>query len=45
MAPQSRYLMDIHPGITMHRIPATGGGGLIFALGIAVLVLLSVPSS
>jgi len=36
--------MDIHPGITMHSIPAAGTGGLIFALGIAALFLLQIPS-
>jgi len=36
--------MDIHPGITMHRIPAAGTGGLIFALGIGALFLLEFPA-
>jgi hypothetical protein len=36
--------MEIHPGIVIHKIPANGGGGLIFALGIGSLFLLLVPS-
>lgn len=36
--------MAIHPGIAIHKIPAVGGGGLIFALGIGALFLLAVPS-
>jgi hypothetical protein len=28
-----------HPGITMHKIPVAGFGGLIFAVGIVVLAL------
>ena len=36
--------MEIHPGIVIHKIPASGGGGLIFALGFAALFLLLVPS-
>lgn len=36
--------MDMHPGIRIHSIPATGGGGLIFALGMAALVLVAVPA-
>ena len=32
-----------HPGITMHKIPVVGAGGLIFAVGIVVLALLGLP--
>ena len=32
-----------HPGITMHKIPVAGTGGLIFAVGIVVLALLGLP--
>jgi hypothetical protein len=32
-----------HPGITMHRIPVAGVGGLIFTIGIVVLALLGLP--
>ena len=35
--------MQVHPGIRIHRIPAEGGGGLIFAAAIPVLVLLAMP--
>jgi hypothetical protein len=32
-----------HAGIRIDRIPAEGGGGIIFALGIMVLFLIGVP--
>jgi UDP-N-acetylmuramyl pentapeptide phosphotransferase/UDP-N-acetylglucosamine-1-phosphate transferase len=32
-----------HPGITMHKIPVAGVGGLIFTIGIVVLALLGLP--
>ena len=32
-----------HPGITMHKIPVAGAGGLIFTVGIVVLALLGLP--
>jgi hypothetical protein len=36
--------MSPHPGIRIDSIPAAGGGGLIFALGIVALFWLGVPS-
>jgi hypothetical protein len=36
--------MDPHPGIVISRIPASGGGGLIFALGTAFVSLLAAPA-
>jgi UDP-N-acetylmuramyl pentapeptide phosphotransferase/UDP-N-acetylglucosamine-1-phosphate transferase len=33
----------LHPGITMHKIPVAGVGGLIFAVGIFVLALIGLP--
>lgn len=36
--------MKIHPGIAIHKIPAEGAGGLIFALGLGALFLVSVPA-
>jgi hypothetical protein len=36
--------MDPHPGIVISRIPASGGGGLIFALGTALVCLLAAPA-
>jgi hypothetical protein len=36
--------MDRHPGIVISRIPASGGGGLIFALGMALVCLLAAPA-
>jgi hypothetical protein len=36
--------MQFHPGIRINRIPVEGGGGLIFAAGMAVLVLLAMPA-
>jgi hypothetical protein len=35
--------MSTHPGIRIDAIPAAGGGGLIFALGMVALFWLSVP--
>jgi hypothetical protein len=32
-----------HPGITMHKIPVAGIGGLIFAVGIITLALFGLP--
>ena len=32
-----------HPGITMHKIPVAGIGGLIFADGIITLALVGLP--
>jgi hypothetical protein len=36
--------MQPHPGIRIDRIPAQGGGGLIFAVGMVGIVLFAVPS-
>jgi len=36
--------MQPHPGIRIDRIPAAGGGGLIFAVGMVAIVLLAVPA-
>jgi hypothetical protein len=33
-----------HPGIRIDQIPAEGGGGLIFALGTVLIVLLGFPA-
>jgi hypothetical protein len=33
-----------HTGIRIDRIPAEGGGGIIFALGIVALFLIGVPA-
>jgi hypothetical protein len=33
-----------HPGIRIDHIPAEGGGGLIFALGMIVVFLIGVPA-
>jgi multisubunit Na+/H+ antiporter MnhG subunit len=35
--------MKMHPGITMHKIPVAGVGGLIFAVGIVVLAVVGLP--
>ncbi len=32
-----------HPGITIHKMPVVGVGGLIFAIGIVVIALLGLP--
>ena len=36
--------MQPHPGIRINSIPAEGGGGLIFALGMVAIVLLALPA-
>jgi hypothetical protein len=36
--------MQPHPGIRIDKIPAAGGGGLIFALGMVSVVLLAIPA-
>jgi hypothetical protein len=36
--------MQPHPGIRIDRIPAQGGGGLIFAVGMVALVLVAMPA-
>ena len=36
--------MQPHPGIRIDRIPAQGGGGLIFALGMVAIVLIALPA-
>lgn len=33
-----------HPGIRIDHIPAEGGGGLIFALGMVAVFLISIPA-
>ena len=37
--------MRLHPGITMHKIPVEGGPGLVFVIGIILMVLLSLPQA
>ena len=37
--------MHLHPGITMHKIPVKGGAGLLFAVGIIVIALISLPQA
>jgi hypothetical protein len=36
--------MRIHPGIQISRIPVEGGGGLIFAVGMMLIVILAIPA-
>jgi len=36
--------MNVHPGIRIHQVPAEGGGGLIFALGTMMIMLLGFPA-
>ena len=33
-----------HPGIRIDHIPAEGGGGLIFAVGMVAVFLMAVPA-
>jgi hypothetical protein len=32
-----------HPGITMHKIPVAGIGGLLFSIGVVMIALLGIP--
>ena len=36
--------MQVYPGIRIDRIPAEEGGGLIFAVGMVVVMLVAVPA-
>jgi hypothetical protein len=36
--------MRFHPGIQISRIPVEGGGGLIFAIGMVLIVVLAMPA-
>jgi hypothetical protein len=36
--------MRPHPGIQIHKIPAEGLGGLIFAVGMVAIVLVAIPA-
>ena len=36
--------MRPHPGIQIHKIPAEGLGGLIFAVGMVMIVLVGIPA-
>lgn len=35
--------MSPHPGITMHKIPASGAAGLLYVLGTLVVSLMALP--
>ena len=37
-------MRDLHPGIRIDEIHVEGSGGLIFAIGMTILVLLAVPA-
>jgi hypothetical protein len=37
--------MRLHRGITMHKIPVEGDAGFLFAVGIIVLALTSLPQA
>jgi hypothetical protein len=36
--------MRIHPGIRINSIPVAGGGGLIVAVALPLLILVAVPA-
>ena len=36
--------MNMHPGIQIHRIPAAGGPGLIFVIGLLIVLLVEIPA-
>ena len=35
----------IHPGITMHKIPVKGPAGLIFTVGVLIILLIGLPEA
>jgi L-asparagine transporter-like permease len=35
----------MHPGITMHKIPVEGWVGLLFTVGVLVMILVSLPQA
>jgi len=35
----------MHQGITMHKIPVAGGAGLVFTIGVLVMILSSLPEA
>jgi hypothetical protein len=37
--------MKLHPGIRIDRIPVKGGPGVIFAIGVLVILLVGVPET
>jgi hypothetical protein len=37
-------MVSPHPGIRIDHIPAEGGGGLIFAVGMVAVFLMAVPA-
>jgi hypothetical protein len=38
--------MQLHPGITMHKIPVGGNvTGLVFAIGVVAMILLALPEA
>lgn len=37
--------MDKHPGIRIDAIPASGGAGMVFALGMVALILIGIPAA
>ena len=37
-------MRELHPGIRIDEIHVEGSGGLIFAIGMTILVLLAVPA-
>ena len=37
--------LNWHPGISMHKIPVAGFGGVIFAAGIVILALVGLPGA
>jgi hypothetical protein len=37
--------MQIHPGITMHKIPVKGPMGLVFTIGVLAMILISLPEA
>jgi hypothetical protein len=37
--------MKLHPGIRIHRIPVSGGPGLLYVIGMLVIFLAGLPET
>jgi len=40
-----RSVLDPHPGIRIDKIPAKGGVGLVFTIGVMAMILIALPQA
>ena len=45
MKQDSPNYAESHPGIRMHKIPVKGGAGLLFAVGVMIMILWRLPEA